>query len=182
MAAVLRRPVIFMAGLYLGGNRYAVHFEPLADFSERRARTRAAIDAAVGATPQLLERHCREAPYNWFNFYDFWTLGRRRRNAMLNASPKGRPAQVRRWLATLLLLAVTGFARSSRGGEVDVAELMQALAARGPDARDSSSANTSRSWTSRSSPSGEAALCPPDRLEKRTLAPKPECWCSSAAR
>jgi predicted LPLAT superfamily acyltransferase len=21
---------------------------------------------------QALERHCRAAPYNWFNFFDFW--------------------------------------------------------------------------------------------------------------
>ena len=33
MAALLRRPVVFMTGLYLGGNRYAIHFDPLADFS-----------------------------------------------------------------------------------------------------------------------------------------------------
>ena len=37
MAAMLRRPVVFMTGLYLGGNRYAIHFETLADFSRVRA-------------------------------------------------------------------------------------------------------------------------------------------------
>ena len=43
MAALLRRPVVFMTGLYLGGNRYAIHFDPLADFSavaRDRARCR----------------------------------------------------------------------------------------------------------------------------------------------
>ena len=41
MAAMLRRPVFFMTGLYLGGNRYQIHFEPLADFSATpRERTR----------------------------------------------------------------------------------------------------------------------------------------------
>ena len=34
LAALLRRPVIFMVGLYLGGNRYEIYFEPLADFSQ----------------------------------------------------------------------------------------------------------------------------------------------------
>jgi predicted LPLAT superfamily acyltransferase len=73
MAAVLRRPVIFMVGLYLGGNRYAVHFEPLADFSETPHEQRAtAIEAAVARYAVLLENHCRSAPYNWFNFFDFW--------------------------------------------------------------------------------------------------------------
>lgn len=73
MAAVLRRPVIFMVGLYLGGNRYAVHFEPLADFSETPREERgAAIETAMARYASLLEKHCRGAPYNWFNFFDFW--------------------------------------------------------------------------------------------------------------
>jgi len=73
MAAVLRRPVIFMVGLYLGGNRYAVHFEPLADFSETpRGQRGAAIESAIARYAALLENHCRQTPYNWFNFFDFW--------------------------------------------------------------------------------------------------------------
>ncbi len=73
MAALLRRPVIFMTGLYLGGNRYAIHFEPLADFSTvARSEQDAAVQAAIGRYAELLERYCRMAPYNWFNFFDFW--------------------------------------------------------------------------------------------------------------
>jgi len=73
MAAILRRPVVFMVGLYLGGNRYAIHFEPLADFSQCGAGQRqAAIEQAMTRYAQLLEQHCRRAPYNWFNFFDFW--------------------------------------------------------------------------------------------------------------
>ncbi len=34
MAAILKRPVLFMTGLYRGGNRYDIHFETLADFSK----------------------------------------------------------------------------------------------------------------------------------------------------
>jgi predicted LPLAT superfamily acyltransferase len=34
MAAALRQPVFLMVGLYRGGNRYEVRFEPLADFSQ----------------------------------------------------------------------------------------------------------------------------------------------------
>lgn len=69
MAALLRCRVAFMAGLYLGGNRYALHFEPIADFS---AAAGPAPEAALAAYVACLERHCRAAPYNWFNFYDFW--------------------------------------------------------------------------------------------------------------
>lgn len=73
LAAMLKRPVLFMSGLYLGGNRYAIHFERLADFSalERSGRD-AAIQGAVAAYAACLERHCRTAPCNWFNFFDFW--------------------------------------------------------------------------------------------------------------
>lgn len=74
MAAVLRRPVIFMAGIYLGGNRYAVHFEELADFSQiPRQERSAAIEDALARYARLLETYCRMAPYNWFNFFDFWS-------------------------------------------------------------------------------------------------------------
>ncbi|MBN8461203.1 MAG: acyl-CoA synthetase [Dechloromonas sp.] len=73
MAAMLRRPVFFMTGLYLGGNRYRVHFEPLADFSATpRAGVAAAIAAAQRRYAGRLAHYCRLAPYNWFNFFDFW--------------------------------------------------------------------------------------------------------------
>jgi predicted LPLAT superfamily acyltransferase len=73
MAALLRRPVVFMTGLYLGGNRYAIHFDPLADFSNvARGQRDAALEAAITRYAALLDQYCREAPYNWFNFFDFW--------------------------------------------------------------------------------------------------------------
>ncbi len=73
MAALLRRPVVFMTGLYLGGNRYAIHFEPLADFSDvARGQRNAAVEAAITRYAALLDQYCRKAPYNWFNFFDFW--------------------------------------------------------------------------------------------------------------
>ncbi len=73
MAAMLRRPVFFMAGLYLGGNRYRIHFEPLADFSATpRADAAAAIAAAQRHYAARLAHYCWLAPYNWFNFFDFW--------------------------------------------------------------------------------------------------------------
>jgi predicted LPLAT superfamily acyltransferase len=73
LAAALQCPVLFMTGLHLGGNRYVIHFEPLADFAgiERTGRA-AAIREGVAAYAANLERHCREEPFNWMNFYDFW--------------------------------------------------------------------------------------------------------------
>jgi len=73
IAALLRRPVVFMTGLYLGGNRYAIHFDPLADFSAvARGGRDAAVAAAITRYAALLDHYCRKAPYNWFNFFDFW--------------------------------------------------------------------------------------------------------------
>jgi predicted LPLAT superfamily acyltransferase len=75
-AALMRRRVIFMIGLYRGGNRYHVAFEKLADFSAVEPKLReAAVGAAITRYAALLEKHCRRDPYNWFNFFDFWRGG-----------------------------------------------------------------------------------------------------------
>ena len=72
-AAMMRRPVFFMVGLYLGGNRYRIHFERLADFSQTpRGERDVAIQRAAQDYANRLTHYCREAPYNWFNFFDFW--------------------------------------------------------------------------------------------------------------
>ena len=76
MAAALRQRVIFMAGIYRGGNRYELHFEPIADFTTLEGASRAERDAQVRAGIEAyarrLEHHVRAAPSNWFNFFDFW--------------------------------------------------------------------------------------------------------------
>jgi predicted LPLAT superfamily acyltransferase len=74
LAALLRRRVLFMAGIYLGGNRYEVRFEPLADFSAPPSATdrEARVGQAVRDYAARLEELCRAHPYNWFNFHDFW--------------------------------------------------------------------------------------------------------------
>lgn len=77
MAAMLRQPVFFMAGLYDGGNRYSIHFEQIADFGTvSRGDRGQAIQAAICNYAVILERHCRQQPYNWFNFFDFWKSAR----------------------------------------------------------------------------------------------------------
>lgn len=73
-AAAFGRPVVLMAGLYLGANRYRVVFEPLADFSTVPRGARAvAVRTAIERYAQVLEQLCHAHPFNWFNFYDFWT-------------------------------------------------------------------------------------------------------------
>ena len=73
MATLLRRPVVFMTGLYLGGNRYAIHFEALADFSNvSRCERDVAMQLAITRYAELIDKYCNMAPYNWFNYFDFW--------------------------------------------------------------------------------------------------------------
>ena len=62
-----------MAGIYLGGNRYHLFFEHIADFQDIDAAQRTdAIGKAQQRYVDLLKTKCVETPWNWFNFYDFW--------------------------------------------------------------------------------------------------------------
>lgn len=69
LAAMLKRPVILIVGLYQGGNRYEIHFETLADFSQPGQYT---VEQTIDHYVSRLEHYCLLSPYNWFNFYDFW--------------------------------------------------------------------------------------------------------------
>jgi predicted LPLAT superfamily acyltransferase len=73
LAAALKRPIVLMFGLYRGGNRYDVYFERLVDTWQVPGVSRhVLIEQALHRYAQRLEHHCRDAPYNWYNFYDFW--------------------------------------------------------------------------------------------------------------
>jgi len=73
LASVLRVPVILFFGLYRGGCRYDLHFELLAETVTAERATRAAeLGRWVERYAARLEHHARSAPFNWFNFYDFW--------------------------------------------------------------------------------------------------------------
>ena len=73
IAAALQIPVVLCFGLYRGHNRYDVHFET---FSEGlvipRNNRRDALSEVLTRYAARLEHYVRLAPYNWFNFYDFW--------------------------------------------------------------------------------------------------------------
>jgi predicted LPLAT superfamily acyltransferase len=73
LAHTLKVPVVLCFGLYLGGNRYRLIFEPMADRVEIPRHQRGpALDALIARYAQRLEHYVHVAPYNWFNFYDFW--------------------------------------------------------------------------------------------------------------
>jgi predicted LPLAT superfamily acyltransferase/glycosyltransferase involved in cell wall biosynthesis len=56
-----------------GGTRHRLYFEP---FAERIALPRRERSQHIAAWAQRyasrLEHYCRKAPYQWFNFFDFW--------------------------------------------------------------------------------------------------------------
>lgn len=73
VAAALKVPVVLGFGLYRGGNRYDLVFEPFSDGLDiPRARRRTELAALIRRYAERLEHHARSAPLNWFNFYDFW--------------------------------------------------------------------------------------------------------------
>jgi predicted LPLAT superfamily acyltransferase len=76
LAHGLRVPVLLFFGLYLGGNRYRIEFEPFCDeYPAGRAGRDDWVRAQAARYAARLEHFCRVAPYNWFNFYDFWAEG-----------------------------------------------------------------------------------------------------------
>jgi predicted LPLAT superfamily acyltransferase len=73
LAHTLQVPVVLCFGLYLGGKRYRLVFEPMADRVDiPRGNRGPALDALIARYAQRLEHYVHVAPYNWFNFYDFW--------------------------------------------------------------------------------------------------------------
>jgi len=73
IASLLKVPVVLCLGMYRGGNRYDLVFETLADqVALPRIDRNAALDEYIGHYAARLEHYLREAPCNWFNFYDFW--------------------------------------------------------------------------------------------------------------
>jgi predicted LPLAT superfamily acyltransferase/predicted hotdog family 3-hydroxylacyl-ACP dehydratase len=73
IAASLKVPLIVFFGLYLGGNRYEIHFELLAEqIKLSRHKRQQEIQEWAQKYITLLEQKILAKPYNWFNFYDYW--------------------------------------------------------------------------------------------------------------
>jgi len=73
IAAALHVPIVLCVGLYRGGDRYDLHFEMVEEelHVDRRER-RQQLQRVVQRYADRLAALVRTAPYNWFNFYDFW--------------------------------------------------------------------------------------------------------------
>lgn len=73
LAAALGCPVLFMVALRTGKRAYSIDVEMLADriVLPREKREQALADCCQSYADRLA-RHCLRAPYQWFNFYEFF--------------------------------------------------------------------------------------------------------------
>ena len=73
LASLFKAPVILFFCLHRGDARYEIHFELLAERIELPRTDRGSVTQLwMQRYAERLEHYCRMAPYNWFNFYDFW--------------------------------------------------------------------------------------------------------------
>lgn len=72
IAAALGAPVVLCFGVYEGGNRYHLYFEVVAERIVRDRDGGRPLSEWIQSFADRLAARAREAPYNWFNFYDFW--------------------------------------------------------------------------------------------------------------
>ena len=98
IAAALKVPVVLGFGLYRGGNRYDLCFEAFAPEALEVPRgTRAqALALLIRRYASRLETMTRDAPYNWFNFYDFWADDQTPQDAALDDAAVQRRTALRR--------------------------------------------------------------------------------------
>ena len=74
LAAMLHAPVFLCYGIRIGPRRYRIGIEPFAEaITLRREHRQADLAGYVGRYAAALERLCRANPYQWFNFFPFWT-------------------------------------------------------------------------------------------------------------
>ena len=65
--------MVLAFGMYRGGLRYYLSFESFSDsIAVPRQQRAQAVLALIRRYAARLEHYTRLAPYNWFNFYDFW--------------------------------------------------------------------------------------------------------------
>jgi predicted LPLAT superfamily acyltransferase len=73
IASALKVPVVLAFGLYNGGHCYHLAFESFSDsIAVPRQQRAQAVLSLIQRYAARLEHYARAAPYNWFNFYDFW--------------------------------------------------------------------------------------------------------------
>ncbi|MBL4648014.1 MAG: lipid A biosynthesis acyltransferase [Gammaproteobacteria bacterium] len=68
LAKLSKVPVILFFALYRGNNRYDIHFESFTECYQSQD-----MATLLQRYANRLEYYAKDAPYNWFNFYDYWS-------------------------------------------------------------------------------------------------------------
>ena len=74
LASLLRCPV-FTLFCYPTGGRYRVHLEPFSDvfrIPRLEPQRTQMMETLARRYAEIVEKHCRAEPLQWFNFYPFW--------------------------------------------------------------------------------------------------------------
>lgn len=73
LAGLLRVPVFIAFGLCRGNGEYDIHIERLTEAVALDGPDKMdSVRYWAQRYADRLEHYCRQAPFNWFNFYDFW--------------------------------------------------------------------------------------------------------------
>jgi len=77
LGSLLDAPVYLVFSVRADDGSYDIYFEKFAESLLLPRETREqSLRAHVEKYAAQLERFCRQAPYQWFNFYDFWSAGK----------------------------------------------------------------------------------------------------------
>ncbi|SMM98417.1 Lysophospholipid acyltransferase [uncultured Candidatus Thioglobus sp.] len=70
---ILKKPAIVFFGIYVGKNKYEIHFKEL-KINHQDARTNREQNIAKDAQTytSYMQEMIEKYPFNWFNFYDYW--------------------------------------------------------------------------------------------------------------
>lgn len=71
LIGVMKVPVYLFFALHKGGRKYEITFEPFVT-EPVNTRNEEEMHALITRYAARVEHYCHQAPYNWFNFYDFW--------------------------------------------------------------------------------------------------------------
>ena len=73
LAGILKVPVILFFGIYNGDNRYDIYFEKLTDQIQLAGKDDEKTKQEwMQRYADRLAHYSRLAPFNWFNFFDYW--------------------------------------------------------------------------------------------------------------
>jgi predicted LPLAT superfamily acyltransferase len=73
LAGILKVPVFVFFGIYNGDNRYDIYFEKLTDQIRLEGKDDEKTKQEwMQRYADRLAHYSRQAPFNWFNFFDYW--------------------------------------------------------------------------------------------------------------